>query len=351
MSSRTSAKKRRSGPTPRRSPPPVTATPRSRRRWWVRGAVLALVIVILIVATDGLRLWRGVDRVDLSLPGAGGGATNYLLVGSDSRAFVSSGADRDAFGSADTVTGQRADLMMLVHVPESGPPVILGIPRDLVVDFAGAGEHRLTTALSHGPQVLVDAYCESLGLGLDHLVVIDFDGFRNLVDLVGGIDLEIARPLRDTATGLDVEAGRQHLDGSDALSLVRSRHAEELVDGTWRSQPEGSKGRSERGQAVLGALAPAVEDRSRSWSGMHALLAATSGSVTVDSAAGRGDAERLGQALGGARSTGPDGGTNQLPAIITEEPVPLARLAPGAGAVLDRVGSGTNPSCARPNVA
>lgn len=341
---------RRKGPTPRRVvyEPTVTAR-RWRDRTWVRVGAGVLLVLTVVVAVDAVRLWRGIDRVDMRLPGAGGGAHNFLLVGSDSRAFVDSGADAASFGDAASVTGQHADMMMLVHVPESGAPVVMGVPRDLVVDLAGSGEHRLTMALAQGPQVLVDAFCSSFGLGIDHVVIIDFEGFRKLIDSVGGVDLDIAAPIRDTHTGLDItEVGPHHFDGAEALALARSRHAESLVDGVWVPMPEGSLGRAERGQALLTGLAPVVQSRSSSWWGMHQMLSAVSGSVTVDSAAGRGDESTLAAALRASSEHRDDGGVVQLPATVVEEPVPLARLAPGAGDVLDRVGTGANPACPAP---
>jgi LCP family protein required for cell wall assembly len=302
----------------------------------------------VVTAIDGFRLWRGIERVDVKLAGAGGGARNFLLVGSDSRSFVRSGADAASFGE-DANGAQHADMMMVVHVPATGPPVVLGVPRDLVVDFAATGQHRLTMALGQGPQVLVDAFCTSLGLGLDHLVMLDFEGFRNLIDLVGGVDIDVARPTRDTHTGLRIEApGTQHLDGAQALSLARSRHAEELVDGAWRATPEGSKDRAERGQKLLTALAPALQERSGSWWGLHQLLSAVSGSVTVDVGAGRSDASELAAALRSASERRERGGMQQLPATIIEGPVPVAHLESRAAGVLHDLGAGANPACPVP---
>ena len=329
----------------------MAASARWSGRRWLLALAVVLVLLIGVVAADAFRLWHGIRRVDLTMPGAGDGAENFLLVGSDSRAFVGSGADASSFGRADEVTGQHADMMLLVHVPTSGPAVVVSVPRDLVVDLQGSGAHRLTMALAQGPQVLVDAFCSSLGLGIDHVVIIDFEGFRKLIDAVGGIDLDLPAPIRDTYTGLEIDAaGSHHLDGAEALAFARSRHAETRDGSTWVSMPDGSLGRADRGQVVLTALGPSLQARSSSWWGMHQLLAAVSGSVTVDAGAGRSDASTLARALHDSSDDRDQGGVVQLPATVQEGPAPLAHLAPGSDAVLNALGGGADPGCPLPDL-
>ncbi len=325
-----------------------------RRTAWRRAAaivVLVVVAVALVGVIDTARLWRGIDRADVALPGAGGGAVNYLLVGSDSRSFVEGSADTDSFGSSTGVPGARADMIMVLHIPAAGAPVLLSVPRDLVVEFPNLGEHRVTLALTKGPQLLVDTLCTSLGIGIDHVAILNFDGFRKVVDLVGGVDVAIEAPMRDVMTGLNLPgAGTVHLDGAQALALVRSRHAEHLVADEWQPMADGAGQRVTEAQSVMRALGPEVSASSSSLWGKRRLLASMSGAVTVDSSMGRDDVDTVAASLRQVSSQSE--AMRQIPVQTLDGPVPSARALPGSDEVLRSVGAGTNPRCrARPLVA
>jgi len=312
--------------------------------------VLALVLLVLTAALDGLRLWSGIGRVELVLPGSGGTATNYLLVGSDSREFVSSLSDEIRFGKAAWTVGERADMLVVVHVPATGPAVLLNVPRDTVVRFPGnSGIHRLSLALTKGEQYLIDVFCSSLGIGIDHLVLVGLDGFRKLVDAVGGIELDLPAPIREPYVGLaPIGPGRTHLDGDQALALLRSRHPEELVEGRWQQVRSGIGARLTHGEQVLAALAPRVDDRSRSWLGVRSLVSAVGGSVRVDSNAGYSDMRHLATALEGLSGTRMTPGVTlfeQLPVDAHDGPAPAALLRPEATGLLESFGAGNNPRC------
>lgn len=338
------------GPRPTTDPSgdtiPSSLRPRRVRfRRWLRRGAIVLAVLLLAVGADGFRLWHGVTRESLVLPGAGAGATNYLLIGSDSRSFVDGSADAASFGTDATVPGQRADMILLLHVPAEGRPTLLSIPRDLVVDMPGRGSHRLTLSLTISPQMLVDTVCHAFGLGIDHLVIVNFDGFRNLVDVVGGVDIDVPTPMRDTMTGLDVEnAGPHHFNGDEALALVRSRHA--LVpdgNGSWHPAADGAGSRVEHGQALMKALGPPLHAMSGSIVGLHRLAGALAGTVTVDAGAGPMDARNLGNALQAADSQGTP---VALPIALQDGPIPTAHLDRGATEILRSVGAGSNERCA-----
>ena len=89
---------------------------------------------------------------------------------------------------------------------------------------------------------------------MHHVVEIDFAGFAELVDSLGGIDIDFPNAARDTKSGLDVAAGTSHLDGATALAFVRSRSYQENIDGTWVSIDADDIGRTGRQQQALEAL-------------------------------------------------------------------------------------------------
>jgi len=133
---------------------------------------------------------------------------------------------------------------------------LLSIPRDLVVPIAGSGaQNRINAAFADGPGQLVQTIEQNFGIPINHYVLIDFDGFRAIVDALDGIDVRFPYPARDPLSGLNVaEPGCIHLNGSRALALARSRHFTYAKGGVWRSDPLADLGRIRRQHAFLQAL-------------------------------------------------------------------------------------------------
>jgi LCP family protein required for cell wall assembly len=310
-------------------------------------AAVVIVVVLVVPATIALLAWNRIDRVDVDLAGSPAGGTTYLLVGSDSRAGVSSDADRASFGSASQVPGERADLVLLVRVPDGGgPPRVLAVPRDLLVFTTPRGIGRLGPTLNDGPQALADSLCRTLGIGVDHYASIRFQSFAHLVDLVGGVDVTMASPQRDTVLGFDYGAGPHHLDGVRALTYVRVRHLEELRDGTWQPDLDSALGRGDRARSVLGQIgadAPELSDPI----GFARFAWSVSGAVTVDDGSGLADLRGLEDAL---RSIG-DAEQLELPVTFRDGTVPLAKLLPEAMPVVRRLQAPARRGpCADPQV-
>jgi LCP family protein required for cell wall assembly len=200
-------------------------------------------------------IFNRIERVEVSssLTSASRG-TNYLIVGSDSRANVTEEGDA-GFNGAEAPTGQRADTIMLMHL-EDGKAQTLSIPRDLYVEIAGTGDsQKINAAYGGGPPRLVDTVTQSLGIPIDRYMEVDFVSFAGLVDGLGGITIDFEHPAQDTASGLFVpEAGPVELDGDMALAYVRSRHYTELIDGQWVEDARADLGRIERQQKFLAVV-------------------------------------------------------------------------------------------------
>lgn len=145
-----------------------------------------------------------------------------MIVGTDSREGLTEQQKENlATGDSD---GARTDTIMMAHLPPSGKPMLISIPRDLYVPIPGVGSHKINSAFNNGgAQLLVQTVEEFTGVRIDHYVEIGFGGFDNLVDAVGGVEMCLDRRLRDPKAGLRLKAGCQTLNGAQALGLVRTR--------------------------------------------------------------------------------------------------------------------------------
>lgn len=135
----------------------------------------------------------------------------------------------------------RTDTMILVTVdPATAKAGMLSIPRDLWVTIPGYGESRINTAHykgdqdgypGGGPALAMKTVQYNLGVPVHFYVRIDFDGFRRIIDTLGGIDIDVPQAINDPKYpddfyGYDpfyIEAGRQHMDGETALKYARTR--------------------------------------------------------------------------------------------------------------------------------
>jgi len=179
--------------------------------------VAIIVVVVLLLA---LLAWylvlannmRPSEDVSKSVTSEGFGKPYYvLLLGSDSRA------------EADEVA--RADSIMLARVDESAKKVTLvSLPRDLMVDIEGHGASKLNSALTYGGfSGAIDAASKLAGVPISYYAVVYFSGFKQLVDDLGGVTVEV--PEGTYYKGTWVPAGKHSkINGKEALVLARCRH-------------------------------------------------------------------------------------------------------------------------------
>jgi LCP family protein required for cell wall assembly len=122
----------------------------------------------------------------------------------------------------------RADIIMLIYLdPEKNTGSLLSIPRDTLVEIPGHGEDKINAAYAYGGEELMIKTINSfLGAEINHYVTLDFDGFVELIDAVGGVDITIDRPMVDPKSGANFSAGNHHFTGEQALSYTRSRSTE-----------------------------------------------------------------------------------------------------------------------------
>jgi LCP family protein required for cell wall assembly len=195
----------------------------------------------------------------------------------------------------------------------------LPFPRDLWVELAdGSGAQRINRAYEiGGARLLVQTIQQRFGVPVHHYVGVDFEGFRDLVDAIGGVTIALETPVRDynratgrNESGLDITPvdGCATLDGDQALAYVRSRHFERFTFLTWVADGRNDFGRSERQQKFLRqVLRQATSDGLLSPGRVLDLLRLADRNVVFSDDL---DADRIAELVGYARRLSPDAYTD-----------------------------------------
>ncbi len=266
------------GPLPGAIPPGASApdeaaysrrsVQRPTRSWFERG-VLALGVVGITTSLTGagvmawgLDKYENISSLEIGSVEAAeaGEPSNWLLVGTDSR----EGIDPDDPGAGvflgeGAPEGKRTDTMIVARVnPGLGQIDLLSIPRDLYVPLEGGGEGRINSSFNGegGEERLVNTIESNFGIEINHYAEVNFVGFQDIVEGLGGVPIWFDFPMRDAGSGLDVpNAGCQVLDGFQALAFTRGRHVEYFQDGTWHTDGTGDLGRSSRQQYFIRRVA------------------------------------------------------------------------------------------------
>ena|SRR5690625_4647030 len=229
-------------------------------QWAAVGATGVVITICLVVYTAiGDALSFDTESIEPDAwgdrPASVDGIHNILVLGTDERA-----GDDASYNEAN---GIRPDVLMIASIDvDNGGATMVNLPRDLLVDlpacegndeYAGSegGQDQLNHAMRYGGLDCQGNAVESVtGVHLDHMVSIDFAGFEDMVDSVGGVEMCVPEPIDDPKAHLQLEAGEQRLDGSEALGLARSRD----------STDHGSDlGRIENQQRLIGAILREVQ--------------------------------------------------------------------------------------------
>ncbi|KSU67732.1 LCP family protein [Arthrobacter sp. NIO-1057] len=148
------------------------------------------------------------------------GSMNFLLIGVDH-------ADEDAPSNSalQGAVSQRSDSMMLVHIPEDRSQIyVMSLVRDMYVDIPGYGKNKLNAAVSLGGVPLLLQTVEGMfDTKVDHIAMIDFDGFKELSTALGGVKVKNDIPFTAHDTDYFYPAGDITLEGDRALRFVRER--------------------------------------------------------------------------------------------------------------------------------
>ncbi|MEV6509362.1 LCP family protein [Streptomyces sp. NPDC051642] len=269
---------------------------RRRRRRWVRWVGAGVGVVVVGAAGVGWGVYAKLDanitpdnaaaaelaRYEKERPTAlVKGAQNILLIGSDSRS-----GDGNAEYGRDSGT-ERSDTTILLHLAaDRRSATAVSLPRDLMVDVPGCLRPDGTRT---EPMFAMFNYAFQVGgsgctirtvekltnVRIDHHMVVDFHGFKDMVDAVDGVQVCLKSPIRDKAARLKLPAGRVTLDGEQALGYVRARKS--LGNGS-------DTDRMDRQQGFLGALVNKVQSDDVLFNPvkLYPVLDAATSSLTTD---------------------------------------------------------------------
>lgn len=251
---------------------PPTPYPRStsrRGQRLARGVVRAVVAVLSVAVLGAAGVgWAGLGSIQRGLtttdvlvapppgivPEDGDGATDILLVGSDSRTDAQGNPlplDVLRLLRTETSVGINTDTIILVRVPESGAAAhAVSIPRDTYVPIPGLREDKINAAYGEvaaatardlrargvtdpeliqrdsgraGRRALVDSVQNLTGAQVDHYAEVNLLGFYLVTEAIGGVEVCLNSAASDPGSGADFAAGRQTISGPDALAFVRQR--------------------------------------------------------------------------------------------------------------------------------
>ncbi|MBC9227696.1 LytR family transcriptional regulator [Aeromicrobium sp. 636] len=205
-------------------PSPAEGRPRWRRTGRSLLTVLVIVVVLAVAAALGADFWlrRHLGGQMEALPAAMPVGERPQSTPDDSINILLLGSDKRVDGS---VAGQRSDTMMVIHIPADRKSVsLVSIPRDSWVQVPGHGPAKINAAFSWGGPALSVATVEKLtDVRMDHVAVIDWEGFKRVTDLLGGVTVTIPKTVKDGYSGRTWEAGTYEMDGKTALAYVRQR--------------------------------------------------------------------------------------------------------------------------------
>ena len=147
-----------------------------------------------------------------------------LLMGTDKS------EDRDASGEFGDA--YRSDSMMLARIdPQQKKVTLVSIERDTLVDIDGYGINKINAAYAlGGPSLAVKTVSEFAGVPISHYAEINFDGFKAVVDALGGVDVNVSIDIDDPEAGGSLSAGEQAINGDQALILCRSAMPTTITD-------------------------------------------------------------------------------------------------------------------------
>ena len=239
--------------------------PTRRRGWRVLGWISVILSVIMVATSltayaGYLKLQGNINHEDIDAavgpnrPKKLNNSLNILLIGSDTRAGANARYGRGLAGEPP-----RSDTMILLHLSPGGEQAVgISFPRDLMVPAPSCKTRnggvtppqpiaQINSTFTTGGAACTIKTIEAFSnIKIDHFMQVDFYGFKNVVNAIGGVEICLPRDVNDPKSKLRLTSGRHLVKGETALAYVRTRHG--LGDGSDLS-------RIKRQQQFLGSVA------------------------------------------------------------------------------------------------
>ena len=204
--------------------------------YWRRLLLGSLCLIVIAAGATSVAGWNEIDRIteafeqgkELKL-----GRWLDQAESGDPQTIMLIGSDRRAKTATDGSSGARSDTIMLVRLdPSERATALLSLPRDLKVQIPGYGTDKINAAYSvGGPELTLRTVTKVTGIPINHVVNVNFEGFREAVNALGCPYIDVDRRYFNDNSGyepdyatIDVKPGYQKLCGHDALDYVRYRH-------------------------------------------------------------------------------------------------------------------------------
>lgn len=247
-----------SGYSRRVSQADYTRQRKKRKRRKIVACVVAAVLVICLGGAGAAfayfqkvssNLSEGIDgdlRAQLVKTDLANEPFYMLLMGTD-------GSSERAASAEYAGDPTRSDSIILARIDAPNHKVTLvSIHRDTLVDMGEYGQNKLNAAYAiGGPAMAVETVSKLAGVPISHYAEINFDGFKDVVNALGGIEVEVPMEINDADAGGHLDQGLQTLDGYQALILCRARHA-------YDDYGDGDSYRAANQRLVLGAIAKKI---------------------------------------------------------------------------------------------
>ena len=289
-----------------------------------RAATVTIALLVMYSVLTGLNLWsswRGIETQAFNQDAV-------LALAEDAPAVVDEGEPEEEIDASDAADASEnvpetaapeqaydtflliggdkasgaADVILYLVLPtNSADPFMVSLPRDLWVDNLCTGGQSRINSLIHGceskgvngPTLLASQVGAFTGIEVDHFAMFEFEGFSDIIDAAGGVEICVDYPVRDAMSKLSLPAGCTNASGEQALAWVRSRHTQQLIGGTWRSMPGASDlSRNQNQQDVILELFKKLK-RFDSPTDLTASVASLADTFVLDDQLGLGDAVDL----------------------------------------------------------
>lgn len=170
-----------------------------------RGCFITILIIFILVVFVFL-------FVSLMDSEADGNGKDILILGIDER------EERNDFKG-------RTDTIIIYHISSWGKKdSLISIPRDIRVQLEGYGWNKINAAYVYGGEEMIkQEIYELTGIEIDRVMIINFNGFKRIIDILGGIEIVVEEPLHDELSGADFDPGTYTMSGEQALSFARCR--------------------------------------------------------------------------------------------------------------------------------